>query len=115
MRARNRSSSVVARLSNVGFRAARAPVYGTVVSVFFGQPPRSDWCERMLAAIRLASAVANQASGFLRYGAGPVAATAGAARVRANSTAVRMGDMAGVRRQVFGRLAYSTYPTGSPA
>ena len=38
-----------------------------VVSMFFGQPPRSDWYERILAAIRFASSLAYQGAGCRRY------------------------------------------------
>src|SRR5262249_5538972 len=72
-RARNRSSSVVAPLSKVGWILVRSPVNGTVVSVFFGQPPRSDWWDRMFAAIRFPSSLANQSSGLLRCRAGQAA------------------------------------------
>src|SRR5262245_47604989 len=80
MRARKRSSSVVAPLSNVGLIALRSPVYAAVVSMFLGQPPRSDWWVRMASAMRLASALANQSSGFLRYAAGLADTSAGARR-----------------------------------
>src|SRR5438874_254351 len=90
MRARKRSSSVVARLSNVGLRSLRAPPYrAAVVSIFLGQPPRSAWYDKIFAAMRRASSVANQESGCRRYEPGP-AASAGAALTTAHAHTIRV-------------------------
>src|SRR5262245_22867813 len=77
----------------------RSPVNGTVVSVFLGQPPASDWCDRTLAAIFLPSSEANQLSGLFRYlvtgtAAGAIAGQP-STRPRATTVAADTGRLAG--------------------